>query len=1481
MSHVLTHQLENPTDKFLAARLPDWLRQASAASINMLRDCYASYRDSHDQLTAALQVLPSPQQYALTALQPMLEGAAADVGLARLDWLEVRRRFSSTIGIGLPNDEPYTVRTPALARLMHNFAANESFYVGSGLARSGQTQVLTRDVERIVSRRRQLDVGKDYQALLVQHDTPAIRQLLASHKRASLRLAVEVATLRGQLSAAQQQALRVLAGSAPQQHPQGLHAYAGQLKVLQVEVHDSLLIQLRGHDGHNHGVVLYLPTDPEYPLRHFADVSALAAALATQLAEAAARQRIVELVRLQDRARFLDLLNTRLKDPVPDLALEGATLPADIFARLAEAHIERLKNDARLLLVSNADADASASHARLAFWEGVAMGAAGIAGLFVPVLGQLLLAQMVVQTLGDVYEGVADWAQGHRHEAVEHLLGVAEVVAVTAITAAGIGVVARGFARSGFVDALEPVVGTGGQARLWRGEVEPFEVSPGEGLQLQEDGLFDDDGRRLVRLEGRYYEVHRPDPDRPLRLRHPSRANAYEPVLLHNGERGWRLHSERPLEWDDSVKMLDRLWPCHPALAPSRAMQILQVAGVDAAALRGLLVENSPLPFTLRDTLQRFAADERVSELFANLRQAPPRLGDSKVLAWCRQQADLAALSEEQIAARLLAQPAHWRAMLVDWLSTPSIPADPLLALLERDFPRLPRLYAGAVLEDLSPQLRRVAELEGKLPLSLMTKARSMLQLARTNRAIEGLFLQGQYTAATGELVFAILRRLPRWPLELNLELREGTEHGPLLTTLNPAASEQTRTTLVERQGRFSLYDHRGLPLEVEVQEPAGLFEALVALLSPHQRSMLALPERGTAAALRERAKTLVPATRQGVLNLLGWRMEPASFNPAIRLGNGRLGYPLGGRQSTHRTFMSTLRDRVRALYPGFNNDQVESFMRTLLLQEGSPLDRLLSHEHNLELLDQSLTTWQDAARGQLLRSQRMHVANQLRAAWRLIGEVVVEADGTNSMRLNISGWRIGSLPSLSAQIDMSHVSELVLAGLDLEDVPADFLRCFNQVRSLSLINNRLTHLPEGLSHLTRLRSLNLMANRISMNPSNQNVLSGLARVESLNLSHNPLRSIDLRFAQPSQLRELNLTYCSLVDMPSRLAQCQALEVVQLSSNLFSTIPEELMQLPWRFRARINLSNTRIPRGAVTAFHSAGQRATLVREQPSSLLRVESWLLGEPNQVQEALAQRWSRVQSQDGSSGLFRLLQALTASNDFAQAGEYVRGQVWALLEALDTDAALREQIFASAHETLGCVDSVAERFSRLQIEVLTYKARQRTGDSDAGPELLDLGRRLFRLEQLDRFAFAAVDRRRAAGEAVDDLEVVLGYRVELADELGLPCQPRTIRFRTLAGITPACRAEALSAVLAAQTPEAVAQSVASQAFWTDFLRSQHPGPFSEVADTFAARGEALENRAENLSSEAYRQAWEALAAEREAAMHSLELQLTRDALG
>ncbi|EJN33541.1 hypothetical protein PMI38_04760 [Pseudomonas sp. GM84] len=1477
MSQATTTTLGNATDQFVASRLPHWLKQASQGQINKLRDCYAAHRASHEKLAKALRVLASPQAFARQAFTGLLGAEAASLGIEKLEWLEVRRRLTVSPGIGLPQDEISYLRSPALLRMMQNFPGGAPFYEGSGLVAKGESTLLSGDANAFSQRCRELDAGQQYQALLSKTVTAEVRDALTDHKRTGFNLALELAALKGEIGGVEQAAVRAVVS---QDHPQQLtNAYAGTLRMLGCVAFDALLIQLRGSEGEDAGTVLYMPADTQHPLRLFTDLTRLNEALAADLLTPAVHRRIGELVQLSERAAFVMKLDKRLRDSEPDLELDGQTVEGDVFAALADAHVERLRADAGMLLVPTAEADKSDAKDRLSRWEGIGMGGLGIAGLFVPGLGELLLAQLAVQVTEQTYDGVADWVQGHQHEAAEHLLGVAEIVAVTAATAAGAGLVARGFLRSTFVDELEPV-DVEGEPRLWAHDLSGYEADPGQ-ASLQDDGLYGEGERRFLRIETRYYEVHRPEQYGPWRLRHPARSDAFEPELIGNGERCWRLRLERPLEWDDSTLMLDRLWPSDPPLQAQQVERILQVSGVDRDELRGLLVENRPLPVNLRDTLCRFEADARLTRLFERLQQSPEVFPDDDVLDWCKKQPGLQRLSDAQIGIALLEDQRQWRGQLLEHLAAPVLADDEVMTLLKRDFPDLPDAYAQEALRDLDPAERHLARLEQRVPLALATKARSLLQLTRANRALEGLYLQGVYSDGTGELVFALLRNLPKWPKRLNLELRKGTESGRLLAQLDPQGPATSRTVLVYREGGFSLYDAQGLELDVDVAQPASIFDALLALLGPTERTGLGLAQDNAGGQLRDQLAAGLPSQRKRLFNLLGWRDETPWFNPGVRMPDGRVGYTLGGRVPGREYSTRTLRDRIRVLYPGFSEAQVDSFFQRLLQEAGSPFDHLIEHERNYAQLDRALNRWGATTTDRALRNQQHHFAEQLRRAWRLEGEVEVgQAGHQGAMRVNLSGWRIGQLPPLPAEVDMSHIGELVLAGMGLEEVPANFLRCFDRIHTLVLTNNRLTAIPAGLSHLRELRSLRLMANRIRMSSHSQEVLLSLARLEVLDISHNPLRSLSLRFEELPRLQTLRLGHCQLRTIPDGIEQCGFLQFADLSDNQIEAVPAELLRMPWSFRARFNLARNPISAAERERLYGLDRHGEAPRLPEASEDLMARWLGDQPQVGRQARMAMWQRVQHEEGSAGLFELLQDLTQGSDYSRERGYVGDQVWNLLEAIDQDATLRGRVFDSAGETLGCVDSTAERFSRLQIQVLAYQAGQRSTIAEAGEELLNLGRRLFRLEALDRFAFQAVDQRRLAEGVVDDLEIVLGYRIHLADVLDLPCQPRTMTFNTLADITAEREQEALRAVLAAQTPEAVAHSVARQSFWTDYLREQHPQPFAAISTAFDARGEALDAQAEQLTTEAYVSSWDALKAERESAEHELCLLLTREAL-
>ncbi|NKW20185.1 hypothetical protein GS940_22105 [Rhodococcus hoagii] len=179
-------------------------------------------------------------------------------------------------------------------------------------------------------------------------------------------------------------------------------------------------------------MVLYLPHGP---LKKFGDLDSLRAML-LNLFETPSMQRSAESGGGRCQAAFQTVLKKRLSDAVPDLEVTGK-LPAHRCLPRWPTDSGPHQADARFLLVPVEEVDRLRRLQRLQTLEQVGMNLAQMAALFVPQLGTMMLAATVVEVLGEIGVAVHDWSRGHQHEALEHVLGVAETVAVTALAAAG------------------------------------------------------------------------------------------------------------------------------------------------------------------------------------------------------------------------------------------------------------------------------------------------------------------------------------------------------------------------------------------------------------------------------------------------------------------------------------------------------------------------------------------------------------------------------------------------------------------------------------------------------------------------------------------------------------------------------------------------------------------------------------------------------------------------------------------------------------------------------------------------------------------------------------------------------------------------------------------------------------------------------------------------------------------------------------
>lgn len=1441
--------MPNPTtghDTFIGATLPEWLKRASKGQINTLRTSLNAHHASQARLRELTVELLPLQQFAEQHLAVLLDAPLPDgQAFAQLEWLRIAPRFGTLPGTLQPTYEYSQTRENGLLRLMRNFAAGTGYYKGTGLVLPGREQPLNATLEALIEACRTLNVGQRYQDELERIFHPATLATLAEDKRSGLKLATEVAALQGSISSDVQIALREVADHGQAHRQQGLKGTPMLLTALEQPVADGLLIPLHDTAGAARGIVLYLPSDPYQALRFFTTAQAMNSALALLLQRADYWQYFTQLISLEHRAGFVTTLAKRLRDDQPDLQLEGAIQGTGIFAQLASQQVQRVKGDARLLLVPTTDADSRVVRARHAEWKAVGLDLVNLAGLFIPVVGALLLGQLVVQTCSEVFEGVRDWSRGHQHQALEHLLGVAETLAATAAT-----VVGASYLRSAFVASLEPVTLGNGRARLWHFDAAHYRSMPGA-IDLLEEGRYGEGGRRWIRLDERYHEVHQPISDGPYRLRHAAGEGGYGPIVLHNGERGWRLMREQPLTWQEPARMLDVLWPQHPPIEPRQAERILQVAGVDEDELRGVLVENRPAPVNLGQTLRAFQAHARIERFFARVRLKTLMPSDSALLAWSEGQPGVGKGLEQT-----LAHESQLRPQLFTHLTAQPFAEDPLSLLVKRDFPGLPAAYVNEVVGRAGEVERAMARVEQRLPLSCASNAHTLLRLARLNRALAGLYLSTAYSDLTGELVLTLL---DSFELEnLDIDLRDGAVDGRSIKHLGSGGHSEAERILVRHEGTFELYNGLGEQQVMTLAVPGCIFEAIVAALTPAQRAAMQLIAKDSANQLREQLLNRLPTSHSGIGRMLRWPEQGAWFNPGRRLDDGRVGYPLSGRPSAGpREEQAIIRDQLRSLYPGLDEQALDAEQARLQQGPRPAFEALVALQDDHDQLVQHLNRWVGAELQAGRQTARRLTADSILRAWRLQGEVVPGGEG---QRLSLSGAHLSTLPLLPPQIEFHRITVLSLNDSQVTDIPVDFLRPFAALTHLNLSQNQLLRLPTGIAYLPDIRVLRLAHNRIRLDAQAIEILHGLPNLAHLDLSYNRLEVLDLRFYQLSRLSSLNLRHCRLGAWPQRLELCGLLERADLRDNHLRRVPSEIQQMPYAFRRAILVERNPLPAMQLRRLYALDvidehghlpEASALI-----DLARARRLMVGHADETAQVTRDAlWQRLLEQPGSNGLFRLLARLEFTADYSQAGggraALVEG-LWSLLEALDADPVLCRDVFERAAQPLSCSDAVASRFSALQLVVRQAQAETRALNPENRGELLELGRQLFRLDQLEQVAYRDSRQRQAMGEHFDQLALGLAYRVQLRSRLTLPNQPFAMRYPDAAELTQAQVEAAFLQVTRAQTLEALTDSLSQREFWRRYLRQQHVRMFDAISADYTQRIIRLQAQQPALSSAA-----------------------------
>lgn len=852
--------------------------------------------------------------------------------------------------------------------------------------------------------------------------------------------------------------------------------------------------------------------------------------------------------------------------------------------------------------------------------------------------------------------------------------------------------------------------------------------------------------------------------------------------------------------------------------------------------------------------------------------------------------------------------------------------SDPRANLIKLRYPSVPmNVIEGLLADASSAERQQMAKwdfddaLQTKpIPLGLAEALRLAQREARLARAYEGLYLDALINPDTENLALNTLKKLPGWPSDLRIEVREGSFSGKLRASAGAEGAENRKVLVHNNDGRYETRDQNDLHLH----EADDLFAALQHALSDIHRTALGLPDVGQGPEL----KTLIKQhllSREELRAVL--KMQPIKpwFKAPKRWDNGRLGYPLSGRGAGARQQQAMDERRLLRLFPDFSDAEVDRFLGYF----GNQRELYLTNfEAELQGLRNELQQWTSTPSTRVLpdgsvvaveQYEKKVVAHLLERCWQRRTLKYSGSGRSLGYELDLQGRIVGELPALTG--DFGHVQFLDLSGMELATAPTEFLRSFPNIRQLQLQGNRLGAFPAQVAELPQLIYLDVSRNNMTLTNETAGTLAGMSHLEYLQLSHNPL----VRLPDLSQMTELiivQLQETGISEWPVGLRDQQHLVRVDLRDNQIASFPDWAVNPSPEQTTTINkvleitelngnpLSDQGMQQYAdiLTRIYLDDDQAGLMPVPPdapdergaqggtlaSSAQRVDRWLRDIPRDELSARKAQWALLDREaldrESSAGeasravseseeFFRLLEKLSETAEYKKAYPDLKARVWAVLDAAAENEKLRGELFKAAGEPQTCSDRAALVFSQLEIKVQIHKALALIGDKGAGPILLELAKGLFRLDEIEAFALKDIKERikvivgsdksvREKGNQLllmDQIEVRLSYRVNLRDRLDLPGQPTQAEYTGHQYVPRAKLRAAEEHVNSLRDSKAEIDSIAHRDFWGEYLKEKYRSRFELAYESIYERMERLEITRETMTSDAYNHQSKALAAE------------------
>ncbi|EKT4522554.1 hypothetical protein QEM13_001787 [Pseudomonas putida] len=1429
-------------DQMIAKRLPGWMGKVRTSDFTLLRDALAEGLQSRQRLAKCWSKIESLDSFCITRLNTALQ-EKFDTGLdAKQHFLRQWYTYTS------PEHSYYSSRhpTPAsdyfdvslLSAAMSNFskaqAAKGGQHVRNTLVNGSGVTVETPSVLEFAGFCRELDLGGQYQSHLEavleakeQQEAQDCKALLKMQYRSNLLVDAFKAHAEGVLRDAELELIIGLYTDGKLGRLEGAPVVAKQLKAFNCHLQQIVVLDAIDEGlllNSSKRVLVYIPGDRQGAWCVAKDLESFARkVLGKRLRDENYRQFFERFVPQRDRPTFFASVKQRVGDVADwatrELDQHMKVYPTPLFEHLATMRIQQIKDDAAVFAIPVARIDGDTALAKSERRHAQGMALLALAGLFIPAVGAALLAVMAWELLSEVFQSVKDWREGDTNAALDHLVNVGKDMALLTATTAGIAAARTLWARSSIVDGLVPAMLEDGSEKLWNQDLAPYVSEPPPAqATADERGVYRLGEQSWIEMEGHYYPVYQAQDSEDWYL------ESYEnhaPLLEHNGAGAWRLWSERPAEWRGTERMFRRFGVTYGRLSDQQIRQALLAHGLEEDHLRAVHVFATAPEAELTDTVHRFVLANRIVELKDRL-QAGGTVTDLALLHEAQALRGATGLEGEALAELVWDQR---RFLFQRFYDQSNMIEDASVQALRRDFPSLHRLAAEQLLSEASDGDRELLAQTGRIPLPMAQAARQRALRIRVARVFEGLFIDTPQTLDMARGVIKLIDTLPGAPQGRHWALFEGDG------LLAPQSTNEVIETihLSHQDGMFVLRDERGHPLD----QPGELFEVLADVFTQAQREAMNIGEP-FAQQLREALAKDVASRRQDLAELMGREQPTPSFLVPFRLDDGRVGYPLsGGRRLFGFGSPHSLRAKLRYLYPSFSDSDIQKWLRSMQ-DRGNPQDVLNKLEDEHELLSTTLTSWQREGLLHYERNARYKLRKELIHCWRqLIPEQPKPLQDRLSYRLSRRGLDVSSLPNLPEPISFPHVTGIDFRSMALQDLPDGFLNAFPNLVSVEITHCKLKRFPQMTGKRELLRILDLSGNKIRLDAGQIALIEECTALEYLNLSRNPLKLPFSITAMP-RLTTLILRDDQLDSMPTGVESHQKLYELDMMGNDLKVLPEGLLESPLWDKGRVRFASKTFNSSSmqVGAWHRPDDDRV-----PARLL----WLDRIDAMDRAEMAHRWHVLVSQPNAKEFVLVLERLVQSEDFAhdRTARDLAYRIFDMLGDMEEDGGLCAHLLALAQEPY-CGDNALLRFVDLENWKLVWDAEHDEYEVDPEPGLLRLGGQLWRQNALNEYArrFAA----RMPGP-VDEVEVVLAFRVRLYEDLQLPGHPSQIRFAGVVGNIDEGVENARETILGGQDEDTLSLWMVSQPFWNKYLKHAY-GSRLKLPPEYRKQEQALTSR-------------------------------------